>query len=228
MQRRFQFILRALNASTAGTIEALDRQVAALADAEAGGSFTPIVGNRLAGGIIRWDRPAEALQRRELLSHGAGCAAKILLADRVLGVTALQAVSDERQAHPGTLLHVEADGWVIAASPGVVRTSGRSCAPTARLNRAMLAQACGLSVGSVLPTINAAEASLLGAAYGASADSAAFWQPRLTRYYPAPFPPGPPPGGSSRTLAGDGPAAHGKLPASRCWRQQPLSGAYVQ
>ncbi|MEW7000268.1 hypothetical protein M5585_05705 [Serratia ureilytica] len=47
MQRRFQFILRALNASTAGTIEALDRQVAALADAEAGGSFTPTVGNRL-------------------------------------------------------------------------------------------------------------------------------------------------------------------------------------
>lgn len=63
LQRRFQFILRALNASTAGTIEALDRQVAALADAEAGGSFYTNRRQPPAGGIIRWDRPAEALQR---------------------------------------------------------------------------------------------------------------------------------------------------------------------
>ncbi len=192
LQRRFQFILRALNASTAGTIEALDRQVAALADAEAGGSFYTNRRQPPAGGIIRWDRPAEALQRLvSSLSHGAGCAAKILLADRVLGVTALQAVSDERQAHPGTLLHVEADGWVIAASPGVVHVGPFLRADGSTQPGDALAQACGLSVGSVLPTINAAEASLLGAAYGASADSAAFWQPRLTRYYPAPFPPGP-------------------------------------
>jgi amino acid adenylation domain-containing protein len=192
LQRRFQFILRALNASTAGTIEALDRQVAALADAEAGGSFYTNRRQPPAGGIIRWDRPAEALQRLvSSLSHGAGCAAKILLAERVLGVTALQAVSDERQAEPGTLLHVEADGWVIAANPGVVRVGPFLRADGSVQPGDALAQACGLSVGSVLPTINAAEASLLGAAYGASADSAAFWQPRLTRYYPAPFPPGP-------------------------------------
>ncbi|MEL5470207.1 amino acid adenylation domain-containing protein [Serratia nevei] len=192
LQRRFQFILRALNASTAGTIEALDRQVAALADAEAGGSFYTNRRQPPAGGIIRWDRPAEALQRLvSSLSHGAGCAAKMLLAERVLGVTALQAVSDERQAEPGTLLHVEADGWVIAANPGVVRVGPFLRADGSAQPGDALAQACGLSVGSVLPTINAAEASLLGAAYGASADSAAFWQPRLTRYYPAPFPPGP-------------------------------------
>ncbi len=192
LQRRFQFILRALNASTAGTIEALDRQVAALADAEAGGSFYTNRRQPPAGGIIRWDRPAEALQRLvSSLSHGAGCAAKILLAERVLGVTALQAVSDERQAEPGTLLHVEADGWVIAANPGVVRVGPFLRADGSVQPGDALAQVCGLSVGSVLPTINAAEASLLGAAYGASADSAAFWQPRLTRYYPAPFPPGP-------------------------------------
>ncbi|HAT4514899.1 TPA: amino acid adenylation domain-containing protein, partial [Serratia marcescens] len=192
LQRRFQFILRALNASTAGTIEALDRQVAALADAEAGGSFYTNRRQPPAGGIIRWDRPAEALQRLvSSLSHGAGCAAKVLLAERVLGVTALQAVSDERQAEPGTLLHVEADGWVIAANPGVVRVGSFLRADGSAQPGDALAQACGLSVGSVLPTINAAEASLLGAAYGASADSAAFWQPRLTRYYPAPFPPGP-------------------------------------
>ncbi|MGW9795457.1 amino acid adenylation domain-containing protein [Serratia sp. 121840015-1] len=192
LQRRFQFILRALNASTAGTIEALDRQVAALADAEAGGSFYTNRRQPPAGGIIRWDRPAEALQRLVCsLSHGAGCAAKILLAERVLGVTALQAVSDERQAEPGTLLHVEADGWEIAANPGVVRVGPFLRADGSTQPGDALAQACGLSVGSVLPTINAAEASLLGAAYGASADSAAFWQPRLTRYYPAPFPPGP-------------------------------------
>ncbi|MFJ4237426.1 amino acid adenylation domain-containing protein [Serratia nevei] len=192
LQRRFQFILRALNASTAGTIEALDRQVAALADAEAGGSFYTNRRQPPVGGIIRWDRPAEALQRLvSSLSHGAGCAAKILLAERVLGVTALQAVSDERQAEPGTLLHVEADGWVIAANPGVVRVGPFLRADGSVQPGDALAQACGLSVGSVLPTINAAEASLLGAAYGASADSAAFWQPRLTRYYPAPFPPGP-------------------------------------
>ncbi|EPJ7929640.1 amino acid adenylation domain-containing protein [Serratia marcescens] len=192
LQRRFQFILRALNASTAGTIEALDRQVAALADAEAGGSFYTNRRQPPAGGIIRWDRPAEALQRLvSSLSHGAGCAAKMLLAERVLGVTALQAVSDERQAEPGTLLHVEADGWVIAANPGVVRVGPFLRADGSAQPGDALAQACGLSVGSVLPTINAAEASLSGAAYGASADSAAFWQPRLTRYYPAPFPPGP-------------------------------------
>ncbi|HEJ7025372.1 TPA: amino acid adenylation domain-containing protein [Serratia marcescens] len=192
LQRRFQFILRALNASTAGTIEALDRQVAALADAEAGGSFYTNRRQPPAGGIIRWDRPAEALQRLvSSLSHGAGCAAKMLLAERVLGVTALQAMSDERQAEPGTLLHVEADGWVIAANPGVVRVGPFLRADGSAQPGDALAQACGLSVGSVLPTINAAEASLLGAAYGASADSAAFWQPRLTRYYPAPFPPGP-------------------------------------
>ncbi|HIF6746665.1 TPA: amino acid adenylation domain-containing protein, partial [Serratia marcescens] len=192
LQRRFQFILRALNASTAGTIEALDRQVAALADAEAGGSFYTNRRQPPAGGIIRWDRPAEALQRLvSSLSHGAGCAAKMLLAERVLGVTALQAVSDEPQAEPGTLLHVEADGWVIAANPGVVRVGPFLRADGSAQPGDALAQACGLSVGSVLPTINAAEASLLGAAYGASADSAAFWQPRLTRYYPAPFPPGP-------------------------------------
>ncbi|WP_439075843.1 amino acid adenylation domain-containing protein [Serratia sarumanii] len=192
LQRRFQFILRALNASTAGTIEALDRQVAALADAEASGSFYTNRRQPPAGGIIRWDRPAEALQRLvSSLSHGAGCAAKVLLAERVLGVTALQAVSDERQAEPGTLLHVEADGWVIAANPGVVRVGPFLRADGSAQPGDALAQACGLSVGSVLPTINAAEASLLGAAYGASADSAAFWQPRLTRYYPAPFPPGP-------------------------------------
>ncbi|MGQ6495541.1 amino acid adenylation domain-containing protein, partial [Serratia sp. IR-2025] len=192
LQRRFQFILRALNASTAGTIEALDRQVAALADAEAGGSFYTNRRQPPAGGIIRWDRPAEALQRLvSSLSHGAGCAAKMLLAERVLGVTALQAMSDERQAEPGTLLHVEADGWVIAANPGVVRVGPFLRADGSTQPGDALAQACGLSVGSVLPTINAAEASLLGAAYGASADSAAFWQPRLTRYYPAPFPPGP-------------------------------------
>ncbi len=192
LQRRFQFILRALNASTAGTIEALDRQVAALADAEAGGSFYTNRRQPPAGGIIRWDRPAEALQLLvSSLSHGAGCAAKVLLAERVLGVTALQAVSDERQAEPGTLLHVEADGWVIAANPGVVRVGPFLRADGSAQPGDALAQACGLSVGSVLPTINAAEASLLGAAYGASADSAAFWQPRLTRYYPAPFPPGP-------------------------------------
>ncbi|MEL5418219.1 amino acid adenylation domain-containing protein [Serratia nevei] len=192
LQRRFQFILRALNASTAGTIEALDRQVAALADTEAGGSFYTNRRQPPAGGIIRWDRPAEALQRLvSSLSHGAGCAAKMLLAERVLGVTALQAVSDERQAEPGTLLHVEADGWVIAANPGVVRVGPFLRADGSAQPGDALAQACGLSVGSVLPTINAAEASLLGAAYGASADSAAFWQPRLTRYYPAPFPPGP-------------------------------------
>ncbi|MGP1013010.1 amino acid adenylation domain-containing protein, partial [Serratia sp. CY68801] len=192
LQRRFQFILRALNASTAGTIEALDRQVAALADAEAGGSFYTNRRQPPAGGIIRWDRPAEALQRLvSSLSHGAGCAAKMLLAERVLGVTALQAVSDERQAEPGTLLHVEADGWVIAANPGVVRVGPFLRADGSAQPGDALAQACGLSVGLVLPTINAAEASLLGAAYGASADSAAFWQPRLTRYYPAPFPPGP-------------------------------------
>ncbi|MGQ5876531.1 amino acid adenylation domain-containing protein [Serratia sp. IR-2025] len=192
LQRRFQFVLRALNASTAGTIEALDRQVAALADTEAGGSFYTNRRQPPAGGIIRWDRPAEALQRLvSSLSHGAGCAAKMLLAERVLGVTALQAVSDERQAEPGTLLHVEADGWVIAANPGVVRVGPFLRADGSAQPGDALAQACGLSVGSVLPTINAAEASLLGAAYGASADSAAFWQPRLTRYYPAPFPPGP-------------------------------------
>ncbi|MEL5298650.1 amino acid adenylation domain-containing protein [Serratia nevei] len=192
LQRRFQFILRALNASTAGTIEALDRQVAALADTEAGGSFYTNRRQPPAGGIIRWDRPAEALQRLvSSLSHGAGCAAKMLLAERVLGVTALQAVSDERQAEPGTLLHVEADGWVIAANPGVVRVGPFLRADGSAQPGDALAQACGLSVGSVLPTINAAEASLLGAAYSASADSAAFWQPRLTRYYPAPFPPGP-------------------------------------
>ncbi|MDQ9518662.1 amino acid adenylation domain-containing protein [Serratia marcescens] len=192
LQRRFQFILRALNASTAGTIEALDRQVAALADAEAGGSFYTNRRQPPAGGIIRWDRPAEALQRLvSSLSHGAGCAAKMLLAERVLGVTALQAVSDERQAEPGTLLHVEADGWVIAANPGVVRVGPFLRADGSAQPGDALAQACGLSVGLVLPTINSAEASLLGAAYGASADSAAFWQPRLTRYYPAPFPPGP-------------------------------------
>ncbi|BEL77583.1 non-ribosomal peptide synthetase [Serratia marcescens] len=192
LQRRFQFILRALNASTAGTIEALDRQVAALADTEAGGSFYTNRRQPPAGGIIRWDRPAEALQRLvSSLSHGAGCAAKMLLAERVLGVTALQAMSDERQAEPGTLLHVEADGWVIAANPGVVRVGPFLRADGSAQPGDALAQACGLSVGSVLPTINAAEASLLGAAYGASADSAAFWQPRLTRYYPAPFPPGP-------------------------------------
>ena len=156
------------------------------------------------------------------LSHGAGCAAKILLADRVLGVTALQAVSDERQAHPGTLLHVEADGWVIAASPGVVHVGPFLRADGSTQPCDALAQACGLSVGSVLPTINAAEASLLGAAYGASADSAAFWQPRLTRYYPAPFPPGPaagrifPHAGRRRRQRPE------KLPASRCWRQQPF------
>ncbi|MEL5302321.1 MULTISPECIES: amino acid adenylation domain-containing protein [Serratia] len=192
LQRRFQFILRALNASTAGTIEALDRQVAALADTDAGGSFYTNRRQPPAGGIIRWDRPAEALQRLvSSLSHGAGCAAKMLLAERVLGVTALQAMSDERQAEPGTLLHVEADGWVIAANPGVVRVGPFLRADGSAQPGDALAQACGLSVGSVLPTINAAEASLLGAAYGASADSAAFWQPRLTRYYPAPFPPGP-------------------------------------
>ncbi|MEN4140718.1 amino acid adenylation domain-containing protein [Serratia marcescens] len=192
LQRRFQFILRALNASTAGTIEALDRQVAALADTEAGGSFYTNRRQPPAGGIIRWDRPAEALQRLvSSLSHGAGCAAKMLLAERVLGVTALQAVSDERQAEPGTLLHVEADGWVIAANPGVVRVGPFLRADGSAQPGDALAQACGLSVGSVLPTLNAAEASLLGAAYSASADSAAFWQPRLTRYYPAPFPPGP-------------------------------------
>ncbi|MEL5394668.1 amino acid adenylation domain-containing protein [Serratia nevei] len=192
LQRRFQFILRALNASTAGTIEALDRQVAALADTEAGGSFYTNRRQPPAGGIIRWDRPAEALQRLvSSLSHGAGCAAKMLLAERMLGVTALQAVSDERQAEPGTLLHVEAGGWVIAANPGVVRVGPFLRADGSAQPGDALAQACGLSVGSVLPTINAAEASLLGAAYSASADSAAFWQPRLTRYYPAPFPPGP-------------------------------------
>ncbi|MGQ5991134.1 amino acid adenylation domain-containing protein [Serratia sp. IR-2025] len=192
LQRRFQFVLRALNASTAGTIETLDRQVAALADTEAGGSFYTNRRQPPAGGIIRWDRPAEALQRLvSSLSHGAGCAAKMLLAERVLGVTALQAVSDERQAEPGTLLHVEADGWEIAANPGVVRVGPFLRADGSAQPGDALAQACGLSVGSVLPTINAAEASLLGAAYGASADSAAFWQPRLTRYYPAPFPPGP-------------------------------------
>ncbi|EMH4105164.1 amino acid adenylation domain-containing protein [Serratia marcescens] len=192
LQRRFQFVLRALNASTAGTIETLDRQVAALADTEAGGSFYTNRRQPPAGGIIRWDRPAEALQRLvSSLSHGAGCAAKMLLAERMLGVTALQAVSDERQAEPGTLLHVEAGGWVIAANPGVVRVGPFLRADGSAQPGDALAQACGLSVGSVLPTINAAEASLLGAAYSASADSAAFWQPRLTRYYPAPFPPGP-------------------------------------
>ena len=80
---------------------------------------------------------------------------------------------------------------MIAASPGVVHVGPFLRADGSTQPGDALAQACGLSVGSVLPTINAAEASLLGAAYGASADSAAFWQPRLTRYYPAPFPPGP-------------------------------------
>ncbi|MGP1242261.1 amino acid adenylation domain-containing protein [Serratia sp. CY37869] len=192
LQRRFQFILRALNASTTGTIEALDRQVATLADAEAGGSFYANRRQPPAGGIIRWDRPAQALQRLvSSLSHGAGCATKILLAERVLGVTTLLAVSDERQAEPGTLLRIETDGWEIAAHPGVVRVGPFLRADDSIQPGDALAQACGLSVGSVLPTLSDAEASLLGAAYGASADSAAFWQPRLTRFYPAPFPPGP-------------------------------------
>ncbi|PII85791.1 non-ribosomal peptide synthetase [Serratia sp. OLFL2] len=192
LQRRFQFILRALNASTTGTIEALDRQVATLADAGAGGSFYANRRQPPAGGIIRWDRPAQALQRLvSSLSHGAGCAAKILLAERVLGVTTLLAVSDERQAEPGTLLRIETDGWEIAAHPGVVRVGPFLRADGSIQPGDALAQACGLSVGSVLPTLSDAEASLLGAAYGASADSAAFWQPRLTRFYPAPFPPGP-------------------------------------
>ncbi|RFS88732.1 non-ribosomal peptide synthetase [Serratia marcescens] len=192
LQRRFQFILRALNASTTGTIEALDRQVATLADAGAGGSFYANRRQPPAGGIIRWDRPAQALQRLvSSLSHGAGCAAKILLAERVLGVTTLLAVSDERQAKPGTLLRIETDGWEIAAHPGVVRVGPFLRADGSIQPGDALAQACGLSVGSVLPTLSDAEASLLGAAYGASADSAAFWQPRLTRFYPAPFPPGP-------------------------------------
>ncbi|MBJ2097104.1 non-ribosomal peptide synthetase [Serratia ureilytica] len=192
LQRRFQFILRALNASTTGTIEALDRQVATLADAEAGGSFYANRRQPPAGGIIRWDRPAQALQRLvSSLSHGAGCATKILLAERVLGVTTLLAVSDERQAEPGTLLRIETDGWEIAAHPGVVRVGPFLRADGSIQPGDALAQACGLSVGSVLPTLSDAEASLLGAAYGASADSAAFWQPRLTRFYPAPFPPGP-------------------------------------
>ena len=156
------------------------------------------------------------------LSHGAGCAAKILLADRVLGVTALQAVSDERQAHPGTLLHVEADGWVIAASPGVVHVGPFLRADGSTQPGDALAQACGLSVGSVLPTINAAEASLLGAAYGASADSAAFWQPRLTRYYPAPFPPGRRRADLPARWQATARQRTEKLPASRCWRQQPF------
>ncbi|CAI2514219.1 Tyrocidine synthase III [Serratia ficaria] len=194
LQRRFQFILRALSASTAGTVAALDQQVAALAEADASGSFYANRRQPPAGGIIRWDRPAQALQRMvSSLSHGAGigCQAKILLADRALGLAALQALSAERAAAPGTLLRIDADGWDIAADPGVVRAGPFLRADGTRLPGDALAQACGLSVGAVLPLLSDAEALQLGAAYGASAGNAAFWQPRLTRFYPAPFPPGP-------------------------------------
>ena len=53
----------------------------------------------------------------------------------------------------------EADGWVIAASPGVVHVGPFLRADGSTQPCDALAQACGLSVGSVLPTINAAEAS---------------------------------------------------------------------
>ncbi|MEX0634250.1 hypothetical protein M8494_29085 [Serratia ureilytica] len=63
---------------------------------------------------------------------------------------------------------------MIAANPGVVRVGPFLRRRLDSAGRCAGTRACGLSVGSVLPTINAAEASLLGAAYGASADSAAF------------------------------------------------------
>ncbi|WP_273876796.1 hypothetical protein, partial [Serratia marcescens] len=74
------------------------------------------------------------------------------------------------QAEPGTLLRIETDGWEIAAHPGVVRVGPFLRADGSIQPGDALAQACGLSVGSVLPTFSDAEASLLGAAYGASAD----------------------------------------------------------
>ncbi|RJF52836.1 amino acid adenylation domain-containing protein [Serratia inhibens] len=194
LQQRFQFVLRALNTPATGTVEALDRQIAAQAELDATGSFYANRRQPPAGGFLRWDRPAEELRHMVAsLSQGVGSGypAKILLADRVLGLTALKAVRSEDAGEPGTLLQIDANGWYIATHPGVVRAGPFLRADGTRQPADALAQACGLSVGDVLPLLSDTEALHFGTVYATSVNNAAFWTPRLTHFYPAPFPPGP-------------------------------------
>ncbi|WP_454878888.1 amino acid adenylation domain-containing protein [Serratia inhibens] len=194
LQQRFQFVLRALNTPATGTVEALDRQIAAQAELDATGSFYANRRQPPAGGFLRWDRPAEELRHMVAsLSQGVGSGypAKILLVDRVLGLTALQAVRSEDAGEPGTLLQIDANGWYIATHPGVVRVGPFLRADGTRQPADALAQACGLSVGDVLPLLSDTEALHFGTVYATSVNNAAFWTPRLTHFYPAPFPPGP-------------------------------------
>ncbi|WP_276318281.1 non-ribosomal peptide synthetase [Serratia microhaemolytica] len=142
-----------------------------------------------AAGFLQWQLSAEILARQVAHSSELSSAAltfappRMLLADRVILITQLECrVSPQPQALAGTLLAIEASGWLVAVGQGAVYLTGLQDEKGNPLSAPALATQSALQIGSQLPLISSTQAQQLSAGRQRALKQQNGWK----RYFTAP------------------------------------------
>ncbi|CCG87976.1 AMP-binding protein [Erwinia piriflorinigrans] len=136
-------------------------------------------------GVLRWDRPVNQLISQFYAGQWVGAGnsplpvSKIWLDNTLVSFRKIDPLAKPDDAAPGTLLAVDSLGWHIAVADGAVHIQGffsldgTPCCPVA------LAQASGISPGSVLKIISENEARQLTQQWHSSVAHQGWWIERL-------------------------------------------------
>ncbi|GAB6261968.1 non-ribosomal peptide synthase/polyketide synthase [Photobacterium sp. R1] len=190
LQQRFQFILQACWRQPDITLGDLTQIAAEKDPAIIHDNFYVFRRDPDAGGVLRWDQPAKDLERLfYAIAHPShGCPLKLALPDRVVGIGHLTVSEEVHKAAPGTLLHIDDQGWDIATSQGIARIGGWFSASGAISSGMELARQFHLEVGHRLPVLTKAQASRLAELFAKGASYASFWDSRLKQPMLSAFP----------------------------------------
>ncbi|MBD8514514.1 amino acid adenylation domain-containing protein [Photobacterium sp. CAU 1568] len=190
LQRRFQFILQSLCHKPDSQLEDVVRLAAKADEADLQDNFYVSRLQPAAGGVLCWDQSAQVLER---LSYAIGhpsqaCPVKLALKDGVLGIDTVDVCEGQTTALPGTILHIDDQGWDIATAQGIVRIGGWFNASGKVQSGKQLARQYKLEPGQRLPVLSEEQASRLTALFDEGKGFASFWQARLEQPIPSAFP----------------------------------------
>ncbi|KDM91475.1 non-ribosomal peptide synthase/polyketide synthase [Photobacterium galatheae] len=190
LQQRFQFILQTLCRQPELTLEELVNVVSEEDPTDLSDNFYVYRRQPDAGGILRWDQPAQDLERLfYAIAHPSrGCPLKLALPDRMIGIGSLTVSEETHDALPGTILHIDDKGWDIATSQGIVRVGGWFSASGAIQSGIQLAHQLQLQVGHRFPVLSEAQAARFAECFAQGAGYASFWHSRLKHPMPCAFP----------------------------------------
>ncbi|QUJ68780.1 amino acid adenylation domain-containing protein [Photobacterium sp. GJ3] len=190
LQQRFQQILKAICLHPEMSLKALVQEVSQKDKAHLADNFYVYRQAPPAGGVLRWDQPAQAMIRLDhALSHPSqGCPLKLALPNRLIGIGQIEIEKDRSDALPGTVLKITSDHWEVAMSAGTVRIGHWFNASGPITCGVRLAQQYDIQTGHTLPMLNDSQSAQLAERFLQGADFASFWSSRLNQPMPSAFP----------------------------------------